>query len=46
MHFLEANDFEYKQFNNEFVSWLSIIDVMFFNSKEAIAEILTKYSLR
>ncbi len=46
LHFLEANDFEYKQFNNEFVSWLSIIDVMFFNSKEAIAEILTKYSLR
>ncbi len=46
LHFLKANDFEYKQFNNEFVPWLSIIDIMMFNSKDAIAKMLTQYSLR
>jgi len=30
----------YKQFNNEFVAGLSIIDVMMFNSKEQISELL------
>lgn len=46
LHFLKANDYEYKQFNNEFVPWLSIIDVMMHNSKEAITEMLTQYTLR
>ncbi len=36
---------KYKQFNNEFVPWLSIIDVMMFNSKEQIQEYLNKYTL-
>lgn len=46
LHFIKANDFDYKQSNNEFVPWLSIIDVMMFNSKETITKILTQYSLR
>jgi len=46
LHFLKANDFEYKQFNNEFVPWLSIIDVMMFNSKNEIKQLLrTQYAL-
>ena len=45
LNFLKANDFEYKQFNNEFVPWLSIIDVMMFNSKETIAKMLTQYGI-
>ena len=40
LHFLKVNDFEYKQFNDEFVPWLSIIDVMMFNTKEKIKEYL------
>ena len=43
LHFLKANDFEYKQFNDEFVPWLSIIDVMMFNSEEKIKEYLNSY---
>jgi hypothetical protein len=46
LYFLEANDVRYKQFNNEFVPWLSIIDVMMFNSKEEIMKMLTQYILR
>ena len=43
LHFLKTNDFEYKQFNDEFVPWLSIIDVMMFNTKEKIKEYLNSY---
>ena len=32
--FIQSKPFEYPQFGNEFVPWLSIIDVMMFNSKE------------
>lgn len=38
LKFLKTKPFEYKQFNNEFVPWLSIIDVMMFNSKNQISE--------
>jgi len=40
LHFLKANDFEYRQFDNKFVPWLSVIDVMMFNTKEKIREYL------
>ena len=43
LHFLKTNDFEYKQFNDEFVPWLSIIDVMMFNSKEKTKEYLKSF---
>ena len=43
LHFLKTNDFRYKQFNNEFIPFLSIIDVMMFNSKKEINEYLTSF---
>jgi hypothetical protein len=45
LFFLQSNQFNYKQFNNEFVPWLSIIDVLMFNSKEQIGVMLNKYEL-
>jgi len=45
LHFLKTNDVRYKQFNNEFVPSLSIIDVMMFNSKEEINKMLDNYEL-
>ena len=40
--YLKPNNIQYKQYNNEFVPFLSIIDVMMFNSLE---EIKTDYML-
>jgi hypothetical protein len=46
LKFLKMKSFEYKQLDNEFVPWLSIIDVMMFNSPDAIKECLdSKYEL-
>lgn len=45
LNFLKTGDIEYKQFYDEFVPNLSIIDVMMFNSKDEIKEILKKYVL-
>lgn len=46
LKFLKTRPLEYKQFNHEFVPWLSIIDIMMFNSKEKISEsILNNYDL-
>jgi len=38
--FLKSKNIEYKQFSNSFVPWLSIVDVMMFNSRETISEYL------
>ncbi len=43
LHFIRTMPFEYEQFGGEFVPWLSIIDVMMFNSKERIQEYLCDY---
>jgi hypothetical protein len=45
LQFQKSNTIDYKQFNNEFVPWLSIIDVMMFNSKKEIQLKLGSYSL-
>ena len=46
LHFLKINeDLKYKQFNDEFVPNLSILDVMMFNSTEKIREMLNEYTL-
>lgn len=45
LRFLETGKIEYQQFNNDFVSNLSIIDVMMFNSIEEIKKMLGKYKL-
>ena len=38
--FLKRNEIEYKQYENDFIPDLSIIDVMMFNSKEDIKKML------
>ncbi|WP_347175255.1 WbqC family protein [Polaribacter uvawellassae] len=45
LNFLKSEEITYKQYNNNFIPWLSIIDVLMFNSKENIDEILKSYSL-
>ena len=45
LRFLKTHKILYKQFNNEFVPNLSIIDILMFNDKEQIKEILTMNEL-
>jgi hypothetical protein len=45
MDFIKSNPIDYKQYKNEFVPWLSMIDVLMFNSKEQIKEFLDNYEL-
>ena len=45
LKFLEMNNIEYKQFDNQFVPYLSIIDVLMFNSKDQVKEMLNKFEL-
>lgn|SRR5690606_9293872 len=45
LNFIKPLPIEYKQFNNDFVPWLSIIDVLMFNSKEEIKLMLNSYKL-
>jgi len=45
LKFLKTNSLFYKQFSNEFVPWLSIIDVLMFNSGEEIKKMLDGFEL-
>lgn len=45
LEFQKSNPINYPQFKNEFVPWLSIIDVMMFNNIEEIQSKLKAYSL-
>jgi len=45
LKFIKSKPFEYTQFGNEFVPWLSIIDVMMFNPKNVIVHVLENYEL-
>lgn len=45
LNFIKMNDIKYKQFNNDFVPNLSIIDVMMFNSPIDIKKMLNEYNL-
>ncbi|MCK9217046.1 MAG: WbqC family protein [Firmicutes bacterium] len=45
LKFLKTNPFTYKQYENEFVPNLSIIDVMMFNSHSDIKKMLDNYEL-
>ena len=40
LNFLKSDNISYNQFGNEFIPWLSIIDVMMFNSKDDIKKYL------
>lgn len=43
LSFIQSGRVEYPQFANEFVPWLSIIDVMMFNSKEKIKQYIGSF---
>jgi len=45
LNFLQTKNCSYKQFDNEFVPNLSIIDVMMFNSTQEIRRLLGEYDL-
>ncbi|MDR0611940.1 MAG: WbqC family protein [Dysgonamonadaceae bacterium] len=45
LYFLKTHIYPYKQFTNTFISDLSIIDVMMFNSVEEINNMLNKFEL-
>ncbi|MEA5457477.1 WbqC family protein [Arcicella sp. LKC2W] len=45
LNFIKAKPIFYPQFKNEFVPWLSMIDVLMFNSKETIQGFLNEYEL-
>ncbi len=44
LYFVKSNPIEYKQFAQQFVPWLSIIDVLFFNPKEKVQAFLNEYT--
>jgi hypothetical protein len=45
LNFIKTKPIVYKQFRDEFVPWLSIIDVLMFNSKETVCEYLNSYEI-
>ena len=45
LSFIKMNDVVYKQFSNEFVAGLSILDALMFNSVDRVKEFLELYSL-
>lgn len=45
LNFLKTELVEYKQFKNDFVPYLSIIDILMFNSKDEIKKMLNRFEL-
>lgn len=45
LNFIKSREIVYSQFQNEFVPWLSIIDVMMFNPTAIIQEFLNQYDI-
>jgi len=45
LNFLKAKVIEYKQFNNDFVPYLSIIDLLMFNNLEKTRKMLLNYEI-
>ncbi|MGL4876031.1 MAG: WbqC family protein [Clostridium sp.] len=45
LKFLKTEEIEYRQFNDSFISNLSILDVLMFNEKEEIQQVLKKYEV-
>ena len=46
LQFQKSNPINYLQYKNEFVPWLSILDVLMFNTKDEIKSFLSDYQLR
>jgi mRNA-degrading endonuclease HigB of HigAB toxin-antitoxin module len=45
LHFLKSNHMEYQQFDADFMPWLSIIDVLMFNSPKEIKRMLNQFEI-
>ena len=45
LKFIKSKPFEYPQFGDAFVPWLSIIDVIMFNPQDRIVQMLREYEL-
>lgn len=45
LRFLQPHSVKYKQLENDFVPWLSIIDILMFNSIEDSVKLLNEYTL-
>jgi hypothetical protein len=45
LRFLKSNTINYKQFSNDFVPWLSMIDVLMFNNISDIKTLLNEFEL-
>lgn len=46
LKFIHSNPFVYRQFDHEFVPWLSIVDVLMFNSRDTVREcVYSNYEL-
>ena len=45
LYFIKTKPYKYAQFNNEFIPNLSIIDLMMFNNRNDIHELLDMYEL-
>jgi hypothetical protein len=45
LKFIKSKDSTYEQFGKPFVPWLSIIDILMFNDKQGIAQMLKAYEL-
>jgi hypothetical protein len=45
LRFIQSKDCSYQQFAKDFVPWLSIIDVLMFNSKDDCIKLLQNYKL-
>ena len=43
--FIKSPPLNYKQYNNEFIPWLSILDVLMFNKRQDITDYLNEYTL-
>lgn len=41
LQFIKAKSFEYAQFGNSFIPWLSVLDVLMFNSPDVIKDCIT-----
>ena len=45
LNFIKSKPIKYKQFDNVFIPWLSIIDIMMFNSQKEINKMLNDFEL-
>jgi len=45
LKFVKSPHLNYKQYKNEFIPWLSILDVLMFNKRQDVTDYLNKYTL-